>query len=191
MGYYCYWSEVLWKWSSELTYSRCSAYLRLVPDEVHFRFGWFGWCRRRYVDLRCFLWFLDQDIDQSFLFIGWGECRNFGHGWWRWCGRLNEHYLIMFLWWRRGWQMLAWCVVRGFWRRYMHVYVLVYDGCLWWWAVFWWGGPVSTWYGSTSTRGSWVCVNSSESGTSKTASKSTAATDAFRPGGGNSREWCE
>ena len=130
--------------SSELTYSGSLAYLRLVPDEVHFRFGWFGWCRRRYVDLWCFLWFLDQDVDQSFLFIGWRECRDIGHSWWRWCRRLNEYYLIMFLWWRRGRQRLAWCVVRGFWRWYVHVYVLVYNRCLCWWSVLWCGSPVAT-----------------------------------------------
>jgi len=130
--------------SSKLTYSGSLAYLRLVPDEVHFRFGWFGWCRRRYVDLRCFLWFLDQDVDQSFLFIGWRECRDVGHSWWRWCRRLNEYYLIMFLWWRRGRLIFAWCVVRGFWRWHVHVYVFMYDGCLCWWSVFWCGGPIAT-----------------------------------------------
>lgn len=128
-------------------------FLRLVPDEVNFRFGWFGWCRRRYVDLWCFLWFLDQDVDQSFLFIGWRECRDVGHSWWRWRRRLNEHYLIMFLWWRRGRQRLAWCVVRGFWRRYVHVYMFMYDGCLCWWSVLWCGSPVAT-SASASTRGS-------------------------------------
>lgn len=189
---------VFFKWSSRCIYSElpcsdCWAYLRLVPDEVDLRFGWFGWRRRGYADLGCFVWLLDQDVDQSLLFVGWREGRNVGHSRWRRRGRLDEYYLIMFLWGRRGWQSLLWRVVCGFWGWDMHVDVLVDYRCLCWYSVLWCGGTVSTRWGSTPNVGSWVCVKSSTSSSKSRSTKTTpkSTTIVARAGSGNSREWCE
>lgn len=102
--------------------------LSLVPDEVDL---WLAglcrrWCRNR--DLWLLIGLLDQDVDECLLFVLW-DGRDVRDGWWRWCGSLDEHYLVVLLWGWWGDGSLG-GVVGGLWGRYVDVDVLVDDGGL-------------------------------------------------------------
>lgn len=89
------------------------SYLRLVANEVHFRFAWLRSCRRWNFNFWCLFRFLHQDIDKRSLLV----LKNWRQLWdrrCRWGGSFDENDLVMFLWWRCWWNVLWGFVFRGF-----------------------------------------------------------------------------
>ena len=88
-------------WSNTVGIGSWFFFLRFVADKIDFRFAGLGgsWCG--YDNIRLLFWLLDQYIDQSFL-LSLRQLWYDGSSWCWWWGCLNEHNLIVFLWWRRN-----------------------------------------------------------------------------------------
>lgn len=100
--------------------------LGLVLDEVYLWFARLGWCSLWNDDVLLLLWFLDQHIDQSLLFVLWGWWDDWSLvGWWRW--GLNEDDLVVLL--GLGyWNLtLDWNLLWLWWGN-VHIDVLLHNG---------------------------------------------------------------
>jgi hypothetical protein len=99
-------------------------FLCLVSDEVDLRFAGDSWNWSRNVDLWSFICFLDQNVDQCFLFILCKLWNCLGIPVWGF-GCLDENDLVMFLC-RRKWRNISnGSLVMRFWGRYVDVDMLL------------------------------------------------------------------
>lgn len=143
-------------------------FLRLVSNEVNFRFAGLRGRGRGYRDFRRVFRFLDQNIDQSFLFVLWLN-RNYWRGWrwWAWC--LDEDDFVVFLSLRDRDRTLRSEFFR-FWWWHVDVDVLLYGG-----AASETAAESSAESGSASKSAAGSASETASASASKTASSTKAA----------------
>lgn len=100
-------------------------YLSLVADEVDFRLARLRGCLRREDDVWRFLGLLHEHVDQRLLLVRLRQRWQLRRGRRRRRGCLDEDDLVMLLRGLRLRQVLRRFVLRRFWRRHVHVHVLV------------------------------------------------------------------
>ena len=118
---------MIWCWKNiSCCWLLSHLFLRLVLDEVNLGFG--GLRGSRLLNFEGFglVRFLDQHVDEGLLLVVAGQL-DVVSCWCWWCGRLNEHNLVVFLCWTELRLSLGDMLLR-FWWRYVEINMFLDEG---------------------------------------------------------------